>query len=138
MPGGSSLEPSQKLLPICGKEAEKLYIILVCGGAANVGLIGYMAAVELTKEGKARMCCITPVGAKIPYYVDIMKRAKKLVVVNGCQNQCARKVVEQVGIDIDYNLVVSDLIRKIPTFDIGREDIDIVKEKIEKMLNSDS
>ncbi len=79
-----------------------------------------------------------PVGAKIPYYVDIMKRAKKLVVVNGCQNQCARKVVEQVGVDVDYNLVVSDLIRKIPTFDIGREDIDIVKEKIEKMLNSDS
>jgi len=138
MPGGSSLEPSQKLLPICGKEAEKLYIILACGGAANVGLIGYMAAVELTKEGKARMCCITPVGAKIPYYVDIMKRAKKLVVVNGCQNQCARKVVEQVGVDVDYNLVVSDLIRKIPTFDISREDIDIVKEKIEKMLNSDS
>jgi uncharacterized metal-binding protein len=84
------------------------------------------------------MCCITPVGAKIPYYVDIMKRAKKLVVVNGCQNQCARKVVEQAGLDVSCNLVVSDLIRKIPTFDISREDIDIVKGEIEKMLNSDS
>lgn len=37
------------------------------------------------------MCCITPVGAKIPFYVDIAKRAKKLIVLNGCENQCVRK-----------------------------------------------
>ena len=64
-----------KMLPICGKEAENLNIILACGGAANVGLIGYLAAVELTKEGKARMCYITPVGAKIPYIL-VQKRGR--------------------------------------------------------------
>ncbi|RJS69361.1 zinc-binding protein, partial [Candidatus Bathyarchaeota archaeon] len=84
------VEAKTKMLPICGKEAENLNIILACGGAANVGLIGYLAAVELTKEGKARMCCVTPVGVKMPFYVDIAKRAKKLIVINGCQNQCAK------------------------------------------------
>ncbi|MEM3547142.1 MAG: putative zinc-binding protein [Candidatus Bathyarchaeia archaeon] len=128
-----SCKAPQKMLPVCGKEAENLYIILACGGAANVGLIGYLAAVELTREGEARMCCITPVGAGIPYYVDIMKRAKKLIVVNGCQNQCARKVVEQAGIDkIDYNFTVADIIKKSPTFDINNEDVKLVMDKIRK------
>ena len=125
-----------KMLPICGKEAENLNIILACGGAANVGLIGYLAAVELTKEGKARMCCITPVGAKIPFYIDIAKRAKKLIVINGCQNQCAKKVAEQAGVKIDHNFIVAEMIKKIPTFDIKDEDIKLVKDKIEKALDS--
>jgi len=90
------VEVETKMLPLCGKEAENLNIVLTCGGAANVGLIGYLAAVELTKEGKARMCCITPVGAKIPFYVDIAKRAKKIIVLNGCENQCAKKSLNKL------------------------------------------
>jgi len=129
-------EVETKMLPICGKEAENLNIILACGGAANVGLIVYLAAVELTKEGKARMCCITPVGAKIPFYGDIAKRAKKLIVINGCQNQCAKKVVEQAGVKIDHNFIVAEMIKKIPAFDIKDDDIKRVKDKIEKDLDS--
>lgn len=126
-------ENKPRMLPICHKEAENLNIILACGGAANVGLIGYLAAVELTKSGEARMCCVTPVGAKTPYYVDIMKRAKKIIIINGCQNQCAKKVVEQAGINkIDYNLVVADTIKKIPTFDINNEDVKLIVDKIRK------
>jgi len=130
------VEAKTKMLPICGKEAENLNIILACGGAANVGLIGYLAAVELTKEGKARMCCVTPVGVKMPFYVDIAKRAKKLIVINGCQNQCAKKVAEQAGVKIDHNLIVAEMIKKIPTFDIKDEDIKLVKDKVEKELDS--
>ena len=130
------VEVETKMLPLCGKEAENLNIVLTCGGAANVGLIGYLAAVELTKEGKARMCCITPVGAKIPFYVDIAKRAKKIIVLNGCENQCAKKVVEQAGVKIDHNFIVSEMIKKIPTFDIKDDDIKLVKDRIEKDLGT--
>jgi len=130
------VEAKTKMLPICGKEAENLNIILACGGAANVGLIGYLAAVELTKEGKARMCCVTPVGVKMPFYVDIAKRAKKLIIINGCQNQCAKKVAEQAGVKIDHNFIVAEMIKKIPTFDIKDEDIKLVKDKVEKELDS--
>jgi len=130
------VEAKTKMLPICGKEAENLNIILACGGAANVGLIGYLAAVELTKEGKARMCCVTPAGVKMPFYVDIAKRAKKLIVINGCQNQCAKKVAEQAGVKIDHNFIVAEMIKKIPTFDIKDEDIKLVKDKVEKELDS--
>ncbi len=123
-----------KLLPICHKEADNLNILLVCGGAANVGLIGYLAAIELTKEGKARMCCITPVGAKMETYIDIAKRAKRLIVINGCQNRCASKVLEQAGVNPDYVITVSEIIRKIPTFDISGDDVQLVKKKVAEVL----
>ena len=123
-----------KLLPICQKEASSLDIILTCGGAANVGLIGYLAAVELTRDGKARMCCITPVGAKMSTYIDIARKAKKLIVVNGCQNQCTKRVLEQAGIEVKHNIIVSEIIKKLPTFDITEEDIAIVKKKIEEEI----
>ena len=123
-----------KLLPVCHKEADNLNILLVCGGAANVGLIGYLAAVELTKEGKARMCCITPVGAKMDTYINIARRAKKLIVINGCQNQCAKRVLEQAGIEVKHNIIVSEMIKKLPTFDIREEDIAAVKKKVEEEI----
>jgi len=118
---------------MCHKEADELNILLVCGGAANVGLVGYLAAVEPTREGKARMCCITPVGANMNTYIDIARRAKNLIVVNGCQNQCTEKVLEQTGIEVKHNIIVSGIIKKIPTFDIAEEDIAAVKKKIEEV-----
>jgi len=126
-----------RLLPICHKEAERLKVILVCGGAANVGLAGYLAAVELSREGKARMCCITPIGAGMETYIDIAKRAGKLVVVNGCNNECARKVLEKVGVKPDANIVVSDFLKKIPTFDVSGDDLELVKRRIEEALDEE-
>jgi len=123
-----------KLLPVCHKEAGNLDILLVCDGAANVGLIGYLAAVELTREDKARMCCITPIGAKMSTYIDIARKAKKLIVINGCQNQCAKRVLEQAGIEVKHNIIVSEIIRKLPIFDITEEDIAKVKKKIEEEI----
>jgi len=107
-----------KLLHICHKEADNLNIILVCGGAANVDLIGYL----------------TPVGAKMDTYINIARRAKKLIVINGCQNQCAKRVLEQAGIEVKHNIIVSEMIKKLPTFDIREEDIAAVKKKVEEEI----
>ncbi len=56
-----------------------------------------------------------------------------IFIINGCQNQCAKKVVEQAGINkIDYNLIVSDVIKKAPTFDINNDDVKLIINKIRK------
>ncbi len=99
-----------------------------------MGLAGSLAAFDLTREGKARMCCITPIGVNMEPYVDIAKRARKLIVINGCQNQCASKVLEQAGVKPDHVIVVSEIIKKIPTFDVSEEDVQLVKRKIEEAL----
>ena len=119
------MEKLPKFLPICHKEAEKLYIIFTCSGAASVGEIGHEVGVLLTNAGQsARLCCTTAVAAGSKMHIDIGHRAKKVIVINGCPMKCVTKVMKKAGIKIDYDFTITDFgIAKKPTLDISQEDV---------------
>lgn len=126
-------EKNWQLLPVCSKEAERLDIILACDGAASVGQVGHEVAVKLTKEtsGEARMCCITAIGAKSKPHVRIAKKAKKLIVINGCQNRCASKILEQLNLQPTYEIVIAEEgVDKKPTLDFDEKDVERIAKKI--------
>ena len=127
-----------RMLPVCPKEAEGLDIILPCDGAANVGQVGHQVAVELTNAVPgARMCCVTAVAASSKPHVGIAERARKLIVINGCGNRCASKVLEAMGISYDYEVVVSkEGVQKIPTLDFDVSDVKRIAEKIKREVLS--
>lgn len=129
-----STKASIRMLPLCAKEAENLDIILACDGAASVGQVGHQVAVKLTntKEG-ARMCCITAVAAESKPHVDIAKRARKLIAINGCANRCASKVLQRLNIPYDYETVIAqEGVKKEPTLDFDMADVKRITEKITK------
>ena len=121
-----------QLLPICSKEAKGLDIVLACDGAASVGQVGHAVAVKLTKEVEgARMCCITAIGAESKPHVQIAKDARKLVVINGCQNRCATKVLERLGLKPSYEIVIAqEGVDKKPTLDFDEDDVNRIAKKI--------
>lgn len=121
-----------KMLPHCSKEAENLDIIFACDGAASVGQVGHAVAVKLTNEQEnARMCCITAVAAESKTHIDIAKRAKKLIVIDGCANKCASKILEKLGIPYSYEIVIAnEEVNKVPTLDFEEKDVDRISEKI--------
>jgi len=123
-----------RMLPLCAKEAENLDIILACDGAASVGQVGHQVAVELTNSKEAaRMCCITAVAAESKVHVDIAKRARKLIVINGCANRCASKVLERLDIPYEYETVIAkEGVEKVPTLDFDMADVERIAEKIAK------
>ncbi|MBC7263372.1 MAG: zinc-binding protein [Chloroflexi bacterium] len=123
-----------RLLPVCAKEAENLDIILACDGAASVGQVGHAVAVELTNSKEAaRMCCTTAIAAESKVHVDIAKRARKLIVINGCGNRCASKVLEKLGIPYDYETVIAkEGVEKVPTLDFDEKDVHRIAQKIAK------
>lgn len=130
------------LLPSCGKEAENLYIVFACNGAASVGQVGNEVTKDLTNRGfGARMCCTTAVAAGSEAHVNIGKKAKKVLVINGCANKCASRVMEQKGIKIDHEYTISEMgVPKAPTLDIDEEAVSKIAEKIaeETGLNNNS
>ena len=121
-----------QLLPVCSKEAEGLDIILACDGAASVGQVGHEVAVKLTREVEgARMCCITAIAAKSKPHVGIAERARKLIVINGCQNECASKIIKRLNIEPSYELVIAkEGVNKKPTLDFDEEDVERISKKI--------
>ena len=121
MPEETSIQP--KILPLCYKVAEHENVVWVCDGAANVGQIGHAVGVLLTNLDKARMCCTTAVAANSKPHLDIAEKAKKNIVINGCGNKCASKVMEKAGKRIDYEIDISKYLQKVPTLDIYQADV---------------
>jgi len=117
-----------KILPLCYKVAEHENVVWVCDGAANVGQIGHAVGVLLTNLDKARMCCTTAVAAGSKPHLDIAEKAKKNIVINGCGNRCASKVLEKSGKRIDYEIDISKYLQKVPTLDIYQGDVKNITE----------
>jgi uncharacterized metal-binding protein len=128
VPEETSIQP--KILPLCYKVAEHENVVWVCDGAANVGQIGHAVGVLLTNLDKARMCCTTAVAANSKPHLDIAEKAKKNIVINGCGNRCASKVMEKAGKRIDYEIDISKYLQKVPTLDIYQADV----KKITKIV----
>jgi uncharacterized metal-binding protein len=119
-----------KILPLCYKVAEHANVIWVCDGAANVGQIGHAVGVLLTNLDKARMCCTTAVAAGSKPHLEIAEKAMKNIVINGCGNRCASKVLEKACKRIDYEIDISKYLQKVPTLDIYAADVN----KIAKII----
>jgi len=71
----------------------------------------------LTNMDKARMCCTTAVAADSKPHLEIAEKAMKNIVINGCGNRCASKVMEKAGKRIDYEIDISKYLQKVPTFE---------------------
>ena len=112
-----------KILESCYKSAEHENVVWVCDGAANVGQIGHAVGVLLTNVDKARMCCTTAVAADSKPHLEIAAKAKKNIVINGCGNRCASKVLEKAARRIDYEIDISKYLQKVPTLDIYEADV---------------
>lgn len=92
----------------CSCEA-KTTMILPCSGASNVGQIANQAALELRAEGYGKMYCIVGVGAHIQPMVQSARDADDIVVIDGCDVCCAKKLLEHMEIEPTRHVVVTQL-----------------------------
>ncbi|MCX7710236.1 MAG: putative zinc-binding protein [Clostridia bacterium] len=121
----------------CICKPSEIMLFACSGGGSNVGQIANNAALEITKEGKAKMYCLAGLGGHVPGIIEAAKQAKKIIVIDGCPVLCAKKMVEHVGLKVDELIVITDEnIEKTPgVFDIKNEDIEKIKNLIEIKIN---
>jgi uncharacterized metal-binding protein len=84
-------------------------LIFACSGAADVGEISDRAARQLTREGKGRMFCLAGLGGRVPPIVDKTKAASRVLALDGCSLDCAKKTLEQAGCTGFHHVRVTDL-----------------------------
>ncbi|MGC9108400.1 MAG: putative zinc-binding protein [Infirmifilum sp.] len=122
-----------QLLPHCATHAEGLIIVATCDGASSVGQIGNEVARILTKTfpDKVRMCCLSAVAAGSKTHIDIFRKARAVIAINGCQLMCASRVLREKGIVPTYEIVVAkEGVDKLPTLDFDEEDVRRIANKI--------
>jgi uncharacterized metal-binding protein len=96
--------------------------ILYCGGAmSSAGELTAVASFEVMKRlgpKEVGMGCVSALAAGIPKHFKTMQGLEKVIVIDGCPNSCAHKVVENTGSKMDaYINLGKDLgIKKIGPF----------------------
>ena len=106
-------------------------LIFPCSGGSNVGQIANEAAKGLTTLGHGKIYCLAGIGGHVSGLVESTKAAKKIVVIDGCPVECARKTLEHAGFKIDVHVVVTELgIQKVLGFMMDNDEIKRVVDAV--------
>lgn len=88
----------------CGCGRIQYNLVFACSGASDVGAVSDLAARALAREKAASMCCTAAIAAEIPDIVEKAALASRMVVIDGCDKACAKKIMDQGGFS-DYAYV---------------------------------
>jgi uncharacterized metal-binding protein len=80
-----------------------------CSGAADVAEIGDRAVRTLHKAGEAKMFCPAGIAGTVEKIEADARGADRLLVVDGCDSDCAKKTMEIAGFADFVHVRVTDL-----------------------------
>lgn len=84
-------------------------LIFSCSGAADVGEIADRAARTLARDGAGKMFCLAGVGGRVSAIMATTEAAGKVLAIDGCPLNCARKTLEQGGFTAFVHHQLADL-----------------------------
>jgi uncharacterized metal-binding protein len=84
-------------------------LIFTCAGAAHCGQVANRAGVQLRQEGAGALFCTAAVAAAIPDKLERTRNAERRVVLDGCEDRCSRKIMDQAGIPVELDVMLADL-----------------------------
>jgi len=123
-------------------ETPEIGLVVCNSGASNTGLLTGLAALEVVRKlgsDKIGICSLPALANKIPRQVMLVKKIKRLIVVDGCRNECSRKILDTLGIKYDeYLNLENDLgigkLGPFTTMNYSKEDVEKVSLAIMKRI----
>ncbi len=80
--------------PITSKKP--VTVVYACSGCSNAGEIADRVARQLTRSS-AQMSCLAGIGGRVKSLVATAEKAQRILVVDGCPLNCARRTLELAG-----------------------------------------
>ena len=71
--------------------------VFPCSGASDVGGLSDQAARQMAKDGTGKMYCLAGIGGRVDAIMANTRAAAKILVIDGCSQECARKTMELAG-----------------------------------------
>jgi uncharacterized metal-binding protein len=99
----------------CGCSGGGETLVFACAGAAYSGQLTNHVGVDLVKKGVTRLLCIASIAADRPDKMERARKAEARVAIDGCDDHCCRRIMEDAGLPVDLHVVVTDMgIEKSP------------------------
>ena len=84
--------------------------ILPCGSiASNTGVIVALATLEVVKSGRAGALSFPSLANKVRRQFKIAENVRRIIVIDGCKNECARKLADNLGLQYEAYLNLAEL-----------------------------
>ena len=123
----------------------KIGLVICNSGSSNSGYItGLVATRLLTEFGEnVGVCSLPAIVNRVPRQVAVVKRIPYIVVIDGCHNRCASKILDKLGIHYHVYMNLEDLgIKKLgpfTTLKYSEEDLEkvyrVLTSRIKNLLN---
>lgn len=117
--------------------------LVICNsGASNSGYLTGLAAVQVVKKlgsEKVGICSLPALANRIPRQIATVKKIEHLVVVDGCGNECSKKILNALEIrydaylNLDHDLGISKM-GPFSTMSYTQEDVERASSAIEKKI----
>ena len=84
-------------------------LIFPCSGGADVGALTDLAARQTTRDGSGKMYCLAGIGGRVSGILASTASAAKLLAIDGCSLNCAKKSLELAGFSGFEHLCLADI-----------------------------
>lgn len=84
-------------------------LIFPCSGGSDCGAVSDQAARKLTKDGIGKMYCLAGLGGDVATIIANAKAAGKVLAIDGCNLDCAKKTLERVGVAVTAHVRLAEL-----------------------------
>ena len=84
-------------------------LIFPCSGASDVGGLSDRAALQMTLDLAGKMYCLAGIGGRVEGIMANTKAAAKVLVIDGCRQECARRTMELAGFKNFRHLKLADM-----------------------------
>jgi uncharacterized metal-binding protein len=72
--------------------------VYACSGGSDAGELADRIARRLAQEGAAEMSCLAGIGGRVKSLMSKGEKAERILVIDGCPLNCARKTLELAGL----------------------------------------
>lgn len=108
--------------------------VFPCSGASDVGGLSDQAARQMTKDGTGKMYCLAGIGGRVEAIMANTRAAGRIVVIDGCEQECARKTMELAGFKGFQHLKLAEMGFKKGEAPVTPERIRVVAAKGAEMM----
>ena len=92
----------------CSCKDDVTKTVFACSGAADLGEISDLVARKIHSDGVRQMKCLAFIGGGIQDMIDSV-RDTNMLVIDGCNLDCGKLIVEKNGVSGFHHLRLTDL-----------------------------
>jgi len=111
-------------------------LVFACSGASDVGAVADQAARRVSRMKMASMGCLVAVANGLDFAMDPVKAAERIIVIDGCPENCAKLTMEKAGVTSYDHIQLAELGMEKGHTKVEQEHIARAYDRAEAILNT--